>query len=83
MAGDAVARAISEESGRALADTGVSVLHRAGLAESSTLATVGSLFTHAEPVREAFCGRIADIFPGCQIIWPRLQSAEGALLLAR
>lgn len=83
QAGDAVALAILEEAGRALADTGASVLRRAGLAESSTLATVGSLFTHAEPLREAFCGRIAIVLPGCQIIWPRLQPAEGALLLAR
>lgn len=83
QAGDAVSLAILNRAGRALAETGASVLGRAGLAETSTVATIGSLFAHAKPLRSAFCGRIEEILPGCQVIWPRMQPAEGALLLAR
>lgn len=82
QAGDAVALSILHEAGRALAETAASVLGRANLGAQPTLATVGSLFVHAAPLRDAFCGRIENVLPGCRIIWPRLQPAEGALILA-
>ena len=81
--GDTVALTILTDAGRALARTGASVLRRAGLLDSPLVATVGSLFAHAGPLREAFCQEMAVLLPGCQVIWPRQQPAEGALLLAR
>lgn len=80
--GDAVATAILADAGRSLAETGASVVRRAGLGAGSAVATAGSLFVHAPPLREAFSTAMADLCPGCQVIWPRTQPAEGALLLA-
>lgn len=81
--GDGVALAILTDAGRALAESGASVLRRAALGQDAPLATVGSLFVHAPPLREAFCARMAALLPGCQVIRPRKQPAEGALLLAQ
>lgn len=81
--GDGVALGILVEAGAALAATASGVLRQAGLTERPLLATVGSLFAHAQPLRDVFCRAMTDRLPGCQVIWPRLQPAEGALLLAR
>lgn len=80
--GDTIAHAILTDAGNALAASGASVLRRAGL-RAGQVATVGSLFLHAPPLREAFCRAIARLLPDCQVIWPHKQPVEGALLLAR
>lgn len=81
--GDAPALEILKEAGANLAATGAAVVRRAGLSAQPTVATVGSLFANAHPLRAAFAEEMADLLPGCQVIAPRLQPAEGALLLAR
>lgn len=82
-AGDGTALAILAEAGASLAATGAAVMRRAGLTAQPTVATVGSLFANAHPLRAAFAEKLAVLLPGCQVISPRLQPAEGALLLAR
>ncbi|MGB5048837.1 MAG: BadF/BadG/BcrA/BcrD ATPase family protein [Caldilineaceae bacterium] len=87
-AADPVALAVLIDAGRALAETAGSVLRRAGLADAvsndpAPVATIGSLFVHAKPLRAAFCGKMTALLPNCQVIWPRQQPAEGALILAR
>ncbi|RME55842.1 MAG: ATPase, partial [Caldilineae bacterium] len=83
QAGDCVAVEILRQAGRDLANTGASVLLRAGLLERPQVATIGSVFGHAALLREAFCQALAQLAPGVEVRWPALQPAEGAALLAR
>ena len=81
--GDAVAREILGEAGRALAHTAYSALCRAGLTRSPKAATVGSLFAHSLILRDFFSQTLCRLLPGAAVHWPQMQPAEGAVLLAR
>lgn len=80
--GDAVARAIIDEAGAHLARLAVAAADRLGLRGASVpVATAGGIF-RVRRLRDSFVREVARAWPAARSVWPRFDSAIGALLLA-
>ncbi len=80
---DEVARHILQQAGQDLANTTLSVLRRLDLIETeASVATVGGVFRHSRPVREAFEAALKKAAPRAKIVDPLFQPLTGAIFLA-